>query len=633
MMKIQEMAIIFVIIMLPISIILSAYTQFQIQTLNNQILYDTKLTSSTFDAIKAFQLNTANSTLQDISDSKIRDIEASVKTFKNSMVSTFRLNGYTEDDLNNYIPALVYTMYDGFYIYSPYENTVDSTGTVKTTSGDTIYGLKPYISYSCRYVRGTTDVVITYTLDNYITIQGMVNETYTNKSGYLIDNIDVGTSVTYNTVTIDDTETMKEYVPDAGGDIKEYQYVKYNGTKYYYDEKYEGYTEDPSAPKPKGQIFYYANGTFTQYAKNSTENDRFLELYPKKNDSHTRTIQYKEFNGQTRGETYPLVEYNGVDYYFDKDAYSFFYYENNDTNNKRYQIKGDKTYNDMKNAIENNSSAKNYYKKAQEFTKYVEENLGELTFENAREYTINENGTIEDEGPIWPENKRKIFPKYTGIATDINIENKSSNFNQHRLEVIRHTIEKNLSIAIKNYNTYSSVQDIEFQMPKLKEQEWDLVMNNISLISFVQGLDIGGKIYNGYAIVNNTESKEVVQEGRIFILGADGYYHKIGDRYLEENADNVVTSKPAGRLNLDFKRQNMTIEGKNQTIYYYPVKYDLKNSYKGSYDSIVTQNNVEDVNDIYKYVSDKNDNLKKAFYMAIAREREATYKSATTSVK
>ena len=287
----------------------------------------------------------------------------------------------------------------------------------------------------------------------------------------------------------------------------------------------------------------------------------------------------------------------------------------------------------MKEAITNNSSAKDYYIEAQEFTKYVEDNLGELTFENAREYTINENGTIEDEGPIWPENKRKIFPKYTGIATDINIENKSSNFNQHRLEVIRHTIEKNLSIAIKNYNTYSSVQDIEFQMPKLKEQEWDLVMNNISLISFVQGLDIGGKIYNGYAIVNNTESKEVVQEGRIFILGADGYYHKIGDRYLEENADNVVTSKPAGRLNLDFKRQNMTIEGTNQTIYYYPVKYDLNNSYKGSYDSIVTQNNVEDVNDIYKYVSDKNYNLKKAFYMAIAREREATYKSATTSVK
>lgn len=624
MMKIQEMAIIFVIIMLPISIILSAYTQFQIQTLNNQILYDTKLTSSTFDAIKAFQLNTANSTLQDISDSKIRDIEASVKTFKNSMVSTFRLNGYTEEDLNNYIPALVYTMYDGFYIYSPYENTVDSTGTVRTTSGDTIYGLKPYISYSCRYVRGTTDVVITYTLDNYITIQGMVNETYINKSGYLIDNIEViGESVTYNGVQIDDKENMTEYVPDANGYIKEYQYVKYNGTKYYYDKAYEGYTEDPSAPKPKGQIFYYANGTFTQYAKNSTENDRFLELYPKKNDSHTRTIQYKEFNGQTRGETYPLVEYNGVDYYFDKDAYSFFYYENNDTNNKRYQIKGDKTYNDMRNAIEKNSSAKNYYKKAQEFTKYVETNLKNLTFGDA----------VEDGGTIWENDSRKIFPEYTGISTGTNIENKSSNFNQHRLEVIRHTIEKNLSIAIKNYNTYSSVQDIEFQMPKLKEQEWDLVMNNISLISFVQGLDIGGKIYNGYAIVNNTESKEVVQEGRIFILGADGYYHKIGDRYLEEDADNVVTSKPAGRLNLDFKRQNMTIEGTNQTIYYYPVKYDSNNSYKGSYDSIVTQNNVEDIDDIYEYINRQNASLKKAFYMAIAREREATYKSATTSVK
>lgn len=631
MMKIQEMAIIFVIIMLPISIILSAYTQFQIQTLNNQILYDTKLTSSTFDAIKAFQLNTANSTLQDISDSKIRDIEASVKTFKNSMVSTFRLNGYTEDDLNNYIPALVYTMYDGFYIYSPYDNTTITTinNNDTVTSKGIIYGLKPYISYSCRYKRDAenTDVVITYTLDNYITIQGIVKGKYTNKSGYLIDNIGViGESVTYNGVQIDDKENMTEYVPDANGDIKEYPYVKYNGTKYYYDEEYEGYTEDPSAPKPKGQIFYYANGTFTQYAKNSTENDRFLELYPKKNDSHTRTIQYKEFNGQTRDETYPLVEYNGVDYYFDKDAYSFFYYENNDTNNKRYQIKGDKTYNDMRNAIENNSSAKNYYKKAQEFTEYVETKLGSLTFGDA----------VEDGGTIWKDNDRKIFQKKDDASKNPNIENKSSNFNQHRLEVIRHTIEKNLSIAIKNYNTYSSVQDIEFQMPKLKEQEWDLVMNNISLISFVQGLDIGGKIYNGYAIVNNTESKEVVQEGRIFILGNDGYYHKIGDRYLED-VDHVVTSKPAGRLNLDFKRQNMTIEGTNQKIYYYPVKYkvdtNLYSSYKGSYDSIVTQNNVEDIDDIYAYIKDQNDSLKKAFYMAIAREREATYKSATTSVK
>ena len=121
-MKIQNLAIIFLIIIIPISIVLSAYTQFQISTLNLQTLYDTKLTSATYDAIKAFQLNTANSTMSDLSNSRMRDIEASITTFKNSIMSTFGLNGYTEEELNNYIPALVYTMYDGFYIYSPYKN-------------------------------------------------------------------------------------------------------------------------------------------------------------------------------------------------------------------------------------------------------------------------------------------------------------------------------------------------------------------------------------------------------------------------------------------------------------------------------------------------------------------------------
>ena len=98
-MKIQNLAIIFLIIIIPISIVLSAYTQFQISTLSLQTLYDTKLTSATYDAIKAFQLNTANSTMSDLSNSRMRDIEASITTFKNSIMSTFGLHGYTEEEM------------------------------------------------------------------------------------------------------------------------------------------------------------------------------------------------------------------------------------------------------------------------------------------------------------------------------------------------------------------------------------------------------------------------------------------------------------------------------------------------------------------------------------------------------
>ena len=196
-MKIQELAIIFIIIILPISLVLSVYTQNQVQTINTQTLYDNRLTSATYDAMRAYQLNAANSTTSDMSNSKTRDIEASVSAFRNSIMTAFELNGFTANELNSYIPALVYTMYDGLYIYSPYSNiaevntdaNADEEVKIKT-EGQKEYGLKPYISYSCRYKTTNIDVVITYSLDNHIAVKGMIGREYVNKEGYLIDGIE-----------------------------------------------------------------------------------------------------------------------------------------------------------------------------------------------------------------------------------------------------------------------------------------------------------------------------------------------------------------------------------------------------------------------------------------------------------
>ena len=140
-MRIQDLAIIFIIIILPISIILGAYTQMQISTISLQTEYDMKLTAATNDAIKAFQINTANSSTSDIANSKIRDIEASVSVFKSSIKSVFGMNGYSEDEMNEYIPALVYTMYDGFYIYSRFNNQNYLYQTEKDDNGNTSYVL------------------------------------------------------------------------------------------------------------------------------------------------------------------------------------------------------------------------------------------------------------------------------------------------------------------------------------------------------------------------------------------------------------------------------------------------------------------------------------------------------------
>ena len=59
-MRIQDLAIIFIIIILPISIVLGAYTQMQISTISLQTEYDMKLIAATSDAIKAFQIKPPN---------------------------------------------------------------------------------------------------------------------------------------------------------------------------------------------------------------------------------------------------------------------------------------------------------------------------------------------------------------------------------------------------------------------------------------------------------------------------------------------------------------------------------------------------------------------------------------------
>lgn len=179
-MKLQGLAVIAIIIILPMSIILSSYSQSQIKTLQLQTQYDSKLQNATYDAIKAFQLNMSNSSTSDFANSKMRDIKASVNTFYNSLASHFNMVGYGKDVLQNYVPAIVYTLYDGYYIYSAYDNTLDGNDTFYENAAyknnEKIYGLKPYIYYSCRYKPNEdSDFVITYSLDSYITIQGTID--------------------------------------------------------------------------------------------------------------------------------------------------------------------------------------------------------------------------------------------------------------------------------------------------------------------------------------------------------------------------------------------------------------------------------------------------------------------------
>ena len=79
----------------------------------------------------------------------------------------------------------------------------------------------------------------------------------------------------------------------------------------------------------------------------------------------------------------------------------------------------------------------------------------------------------------WNGGEYEIFKNLSDENVEVAIEEPNSNFNQHRLAVIRYSIEKNLAAAIANYNYFSGSTN-NFLMPKLKEDEWDKILNNIS---------------------------------------------------------------------------------------------------------------------------------------------------------
>lgn len=565
-MKIQGLAVIAIIIILPMSIILSSYSKNQIKTLQLQTQYDSKLQNATYDAIKVFQLNMSNSSTSDLANSKMRDINASVNTFYNSLASHFNMVGYGKDVLQNYVPAIVYTLYDGYYIYSAYKNTLDTADefdeNASFKNNTEIYGLKPYIYYSCRYKpNSNSDFTITYSLDSYITIQGVINGESVNKSGYLLTGVNVENGTyKYRGVEIPEENSisnLKQYVyePEATPSSSEGKIVLIN------QQKLAGSINKYFCRKVNG-VKYYANGN---------------EVFAIIND-----VKYKQ----------------------------------NDKSSEN---------------ITNNKNAINYYKDANDFKTYIlgNEVLKNLTVSDAVDSKGKNYKDYGDNNPYYDYGK--IFGELFNTEGTY-IEDANSNFNAHKLQVIKNSIESNLIVAIANYNGVST-SDVNFQMPKLQDYEWEQITQNISMITFLQGLNIGGKVYNGHSIVTNNINEDYVSENSIYIVADQkNTYYKITDKDLLEKTD---LGNLTGILNSDFERRTATAsnvvneESKlTKTIYYYPKIEEA------SYNSIINTNGTGSENSISEYVktlakenkASQKYKLAQIYYTALGRERYGMYR-------
>lgn len=571
-MKFQYLAVIFVIIIVPITIVLSFYAGAQISVINKQTRYTAKLSDATYDAVKAFQINTTNSYYSSVSDSKIRDIEASVNTFYNSL--TVSLN-YTKNELQAFVPAIVYTLYDGYYIYGKrynvYSDTkINSYGQLqemeitRNENGYNIedetnpdlyeYGLKPFVYYSCRYKKDSNnDFVVNFTLDNFISIYGTIGGEYITKSGYLINindcEVENGRIIKYKGANIQEKETLKEYlkfINGITGTIKngEYPYIVYQNQKIYYTGI-------------EGIYFWYDQG-----------------------EAHT--------------------------------------------------IDGEETRAKISAQIrKNTTSARDYYTDAYNFSKWVTTYIGDIT----QAHIIEANGKTGGQELEFNAGESKIFNMSSNSYDPVernDPENLESTFNQHRIAVIKNTIITNLITAINSYNSYSS--SYEYALPELTEEDWEKVVNNVCIISFMQGMPLGGKYFNNYAVIPNDKNNEFVDIDSVYLLTSDGTYHMA-------NCPDIIEGKYTdseiigGYSNTSFERQNVNDE------YFYLHTQDAKGEkpYTGCYKCIINASGSYDLNkDIFmnetNQIKKENKiydiiNLRKKYLTYLSREKYNLYKT------
>lgn len=217
---------------------------------------------------------------------------------------------------------------------------------------------------------------------------------------------------------------------------------------------------------------------------------------------------------------------------------------------------------------------------------------------NQYEYTYNE------------ENVDGIF----NISKDNNPEDISSAFVTHRNTVIKNTINENLNLAISNYNNGGIYN---FQLPILTDNDWETMLENVSILTFVQGIPIGTKYYNNYAIATSKINREYVDPNGIYFSGSDQKYHL---PYCVKSVNGVYTGYRSAEYTLKHFSDSIASYEK---LYYDHDEQGNNNSELACYYCIVNRENYKSLeNDTGDTETDEKIYYQvKAYNEALARER------------
>ena len=454
-MKIQHWAIIFLIIMIPFSIVCRNVINNKILLLKDETRYNNIIDNASFDAVAQLKEFDNEFGMGKNIPLTASIMDACIDRFFNTLCVNFNLpaNRQTaEAYFCRYIPAIIIIGYDGLYVYS-----------CETTANGFEFKLKPKIPYSYKF---SNNIIINFTLDNYVKLF-LPSDVFA--SGYTLETDSTGAEYTGGSVVI-------------GGYVG--NFVDYNGNNIddFAEGRALGITVQDNVPS-----------LFNPYGIKLSDINEIK--------SFLATMTVKTANNDGNLSYFLYVWGHNVNW----------------ASNSPPQMLANLLITDGKSPDYKNSLQYNV-----DFTK------------------VNVDYQYDDQNVI---------------KTDAagNVIGQASAFHQLRRETIVNTIVKTLTAEFNEHNAYAKSLGVQytFTIPNISRDQWNNTIDDISILSFIQGLPMGtDKFYNNYSLggarivqAHNIFCEEIKSAPPDFGGGDHKVYHRWYCKLIPKKADGTIFTK------------------------------------------------------------------------------------------
>jgi hypothetical protein len=151
--------------------------------------------------------------------------------------------------------------------------------------------------------------------------------------------------------------------------------------------------------------------------------------------------------------------------------------------------------------------------------------------------------TLDDYVIVNRNSDQRWFEGFRGeisSAAAIPLLNDASTFDQVRRATIVNAIQQDLEYYINNYNNYAKRNGVAYTFT-ISQEQWNNTINDVGVLSFVQGIPMGEKYYNNYALGGSRVVKKPVYNG--IIANGRKYYYSTNSCTSSYTTQEVFTTE------------------------------------------------------------------------------------------